>query len=143
MVITHEDASHFLLSILSITEGPTNEIMRKSGIPSRDSTLEQFFFYRVSGNAKININQNNTSVIKERLQETQFFSIFLHPAKQKLSQHGGNLWLSVLPIFLLFFQPRYCSQSKEKMKNCKDNMHSHLFWPYIKELLDKTCYKLF
>ena len=53
MVKSNEDASYFLLSILSITEGPTNKIMRKSGIPSsvpcRDSTLEQFFFYRVSG----------------------------------------------------------------------------------------------
>ena len=48
MVKSHEDVSHFLLSILNITEGPTNKIMRKSGIPSsvpcRDSTLEQFLF---------------------------------------------------------------------------------------------------
>ena len=43
---------HFLQSVVSITEGSKNKIMRKSGIHSsarcRDSTLEQFLFYRVS-----------------------------------------------------------------------------------------------
>ena len=51
---------HFLQSVVHITEGPKNKIMRKSGIhssvPCWDSTLEQLFFYRVSGkNAKSNI----------------------------------------------------------------------------------------
>ena len=36
---------HFLLSVVSITEGPKNKIMRKSAIhsfvPCRDSTFEQ------------------------------------------------------------------------------------------------------
>ena len=39
---------HFLQSVVSITDGPKNKIMRKSGIPSSvpcwDSTLEQFLF---------------------------------------------------------------------------------------------------
>ena len=39
---------HFLQSVVSITEGPKNKIMRKSGIhssvPCQDSTLEQIFF---------------------------------------------------------------------------------------------------
>ena len=43
---------HFLLSVVSITEGPENKIMRKSGIhssvPCRDSILEQFLFSWVS-----------------------------------------------------------------------------------------------
>ena len=43
---------HFLLLVVSITEGPKNKIMRKSGIhssvPCRDSTLEQFLFCWVS-----------------------------------------------------------------------------------------------
>ena len=45
---------HFLLSVVSITEGPKNKIMRKSGIhssvPCRDNTLEQFLFCWVSKN---------------------------------------------------------------------------------------------
>ena len=43
---------HFLLSVVSITEGPENKIMRKfcihSSVPCRDSTLEQFLFNLVS-----------------------------------------------------------------------------------------------
>ena len=49
MVKFHED---FLLWVVSISEGPKNKIMRKSGIhssvPCRDSTLEQFLFCWVS-----------------------------------------------------------------------------------------------
>ena len=91
---------HFLQSVVSITEGPKNKIMRKSGIhssaPCRDSTLEQFLFYRVSrkmqkaisfGAAAIAqyIHQNNNQAMKERPQETPFFfNFFGHPAKQKL-----------------------------------------------------------
>ena len=43
---------HFLQSVVGITEGPKNKIMRKSGIhssvPCQDSTLKQFFFSLVS-----------------------------------------------------------------------------------------------
>ena len=43
---------HFLQSVVSITEGQKNKIMRKSGIhssvPCWDSTLEQFLFCWVS-----------------------------------------------------------------------------------------------
>ena len=51
---------HFLHSVVSITGGPKNKIMRKSVIhsyvPCWDSALEQFLFYRVSGkNAKSDI----------------------------------------------------------------------------------------
>ena len=51
---------HFLQLVVSITEGPKNRIMSKSGIhssvPCWDSTLEQFLFYRVSRkNAKSDI----------------------------------------------------------------------------------------
>ena len=115
---------HFLLSVVSITEGPKNKIMRKSGIhssvPCRDSTLEQFLFYRVSGkNAESDnilnpaltqkIYQNNTSVIKERLQETSFLSIFLYTQQNKncfkvLSRHGTELWIPDF-LIILFFGP--------------------------------------
>ena len=76
---------HLLQSVVSITEGPKNKIMRKFGIQSyvlcRDSTLEQFLFYRVSEKMQKAISfeataiakyiyQNNTSAIKERPQET-------------------------------------------------------------------------
>merc|ERR1712055_800989 len=43
---------HFLLSVVSITEGPENKIRRKSGIhssvPCRDSISKQFLFNWVS-----------------------------------------------------------------------------------------------
>ena len=56
---------HFLLSVVSITGGPKNKILRKSGIhssvPCWNSTLEQFLFYRVSGkNAKSNIIKSHS-----------------------------------------------------------------------------------
>ena len=109
---------HFLQSVVSITEGPKNKIIRKSGIhssvPCRDSTLEQFLFYRVSRKMLKTISfgavaiaqyiyQNNTSAIKERPQETQFFSIFLDTQLNKncfkiLSRHGTELWM---PDFLI------------------------------------------
>ena len=91
---------HFSLSTVSITEGPKNKIMRKSGIhssvPCRDSTLEQFLFYRVSRkNAKSNIFWSlSYSTIylseqyfghKREARKNTIFSIsFVHPAKQKL-----------------------------------------------------------
>ena len=44
---------HFLQSVVSITEGPKNKIMRKtsihSSVPCWDSTLKRFLFYEVSG----------------------------------------------------------------------------------------------
>ena len=43
---------HYLLSVVSITEGPKNKIMRKSCLyglyPSLGSPVKQFLFYRVS-----------------------------------------------------------------------------------------------
>ena len=49
---------HFLLSNVSITEGPKNKIMKKSGIhssvPCRDSTLKQVLFCWVSKNIEKN-----------------------------------------------------------------------------------------
>ena len=91
---------HFLLSPVSITEGPKNKIMRKSGIhssvPCRDSTLEQFLFYRLSGkNAKRdtfwNPNYNKINLSKQyfshktEAQRSIFFSdVFGHPTKQNL-----------------------------------------------------------
>ena len=82
---------HFLQSVVSITEGPKNKIMRKSGIhssaPCRGSTLEQFCFTGcpeklqkamsfVAATIAQYIYQNNTSAIKERPQETSCFSFF-------------------------------------------------------------------
>ena len=109
---------HFLLSVVSITEGPENQIMWESGIhssvPCQDSTLEQVLFYRGSRKMQKAISfgpaakaqyiyQNNTSAIKERPQETQFFSIFLDTQLNKncfkiLSRHGTELWM---PDFLI------------------------------------------
>ena len=91
---------HFLQSVVSITEGPKNKIMRKSGIhssvPCRDSTLEQFLFYRVSRkNAKndifwsrsystIHLSKQYFSHKREAPRNTFFFNFFGYPAKQKL-----------------------------------------------------------
>ena len=91
---------HFLQSVVSITEGPKNKIMRKSGIhssvPCRDSTLEQFLFNRVSRkNAKNNIfwsrsystihlSKQYFSHKREAPRNTFFFNFFGYPAKQKL-----------------------------------------------------------
>ena len=91
---------HFLLSTVSITEGPKNKIMRKSGIhssvPCRDSTLEQFLFYRLSGkNAKrdifwnpnynkINLSKQYFSHKAEAQRNIIFFDVFGHPGKQNL-----------------------------------------------------------
>ena len=48
---------HFLKSVVSITEGPKNKIMGKSGIhgsvPCWDSTFEQFLFCWVSKKIEI------------------------------------------------------------------------------------------
>ena len=115
---------HFLQSAASITQGPKNKILRKSGIhssvPCWDSTLEHFLFYRVSGKmqkatsfeataiAKY-IYQNNTSAIKERRQETSYFSFFLDTQQNKkcsivLSRHGTELWMSDF-LIISFFGP--------------------------------------
>ena len=91
---------HFLQSVVSITEGPKNKIMRKSGIhssvPCRDSTLEQFLFYRVSRkNAKsdifwslsystIHLSEQYFGHKREARKNTIFSIFFGHPAKQKL-----------------------------------------------------------
>ena len=91
---------HFLLSPVSITEGPKNKILRKSGIhssvPCRDSTLEHFLFYRLSGkNAKSHIfwnpNYNKINLCKQYFShktEAQrniiFFDVFGDQAKQNL-----------------------------------------------------------
>ena len=91
---------HFLQSVVSITEGPKNKIMRKSGIhssvPCRDSTLEQFLFYRVSRkNSKedifwnpsyntINLSKQYLSCKREASRNIIFFNLFGHPAKQKM-----------------------------------------------------------
>ena len=91
---------HFLLSPVSITEGPKNKIMRKSGIhssvPCRDSTLQYFLFYRLSRkNAKIHIfwnpNYNKINVSKQYFSqkiEAQrniiFYDFFWIPSKTKL-----------------------------------------------------------
>ena len=84
---------------MSITEGPKNKSMRKSGInssvPCWDSTLEQFLFYRVSGkNAKVisyeatdiaqYIDQSNTSAIKESPKKHHVFQFFWTPSKTKI-----------------------------------------------------------
>ena len=79
--------------------------MRKYGIhssvPCRDSTLEQFLFYRVSGKmqkaiffeataiAKY-IYQNNTSAIKGRSQETSCFSIFLDTQQKNYETYNRS-----------------------------------------------------
>ena len=91
---------HFLPSVVSITEGPENKIMRKSGIHSSFlcscSTLEQFLFYRVSRkNAKkdiflsgsystILLSKQYFSHKREAPRNTFFFNFFGYPAKQKL-----------------------------------------------------------
>ena len=91
---------HFLQLVVSITEGPKNKIMKKSGIhssvPCRDSTLEQFLFYRLSGkNAKSHIfwnpNYNKINLSKQYFShkiEAQrniiFHDFFWTPSKTKL-----------------------------------------------------------
>ena len=91
---------HFLPSVVSITEGPENKIMRKSGIHSSFlcscSTLEQFLFYRVSRkNAKsdifwslsystIHLSEQYFGHKREARKNTIFSIFFGHPAKQKL-----------------------------------------------------------
>ena len=109
---------HFLPSVVSITEGPENKIMRKSGIHSSFlcscSTLEQFLFYRVSRkNAKSDIFWSlSYSTIhlseqyfghKREARKNTIFSIFLDTQLNKncskvLSQHGTELWI---PDFLI------------------------------------------
>ena len=68
---------HFLQSVVSITEGPKNKIIRKSGIhssvPCRDSTLEQFLFYRVSR------KNEKSGIFWSRSYST------IHPSKQYFS----------------------------------------------------------
>ena len=84
---------HVVQIVVSITEGPKNKIMRKSGIHSSVPCWDS----RISEKKKLKVKsfeataiaqyifQNNTSAIKERPQETPFYSIFLgHPANQKL-----------------------------------------------------------
>ena len=91
---------HFLQSVVSISEGSKNKIMRISGIHSHvlcwDSTLEQFLFYRVSGKiAKSDIfwshRYSTMHLSKQHLCQKRdaprniiFFNLFGHPAKQKL-----------------------------------------------------------
>ena len=107
---THIDLKicHFLLSVVSITEGPKNKIMRKSGIhssvPCWDSTLEQFLFYRVSGkNAKsdifwshrystIHLSKQHFCHKIEAPRNIMFFNFFGHPAKQKLFYSTVPTW---------------------------------------------------
>ena len=88
---------HFLQSVVSITEGPKNKIMRKSGIhssvPCWDSTWEQFLFYRVSGKNKkshifwshsyktIILSKQHFCHKREALRNIVFFNFFGHPAK--------------------------------------------------------------
>ena len=70
---------HFLQSVVSITEGPKNKIMRKSGIhssvPCWDSMLEQFLFCWVS--------KKNSKV---------------------MTKHGTELWMQDI-LIILFFGP--------------------------------------
>ena len=91
---------HFLQSVVSITEGPKNKIMRKSGIhssaPCRGSTLEQFLFYRVSGKiaksdvfwsrnySTIHLSKQHFCHKREAPKNIIFSNIFGHLAKQKL-----------------------------------------------------------
>ena len=109
---------HFLQSVVSITEGPKNKIIRKSGIhssvPCRDSTLEQFLFYRVSRkNAKSDIFWSlSYSTIhlseqyfghKREARKNTIFSIFFDTQLNKncskvLHEHKKELWM---PDFLL------------------------------------------
>ena len=116
---------HFLLSVVSITEGPKNKIMKKSGIhssiPCWDNTFQNNFcfsgFLEKMQKAKsfgataiaYCIYQNNTSAKKERPQETSYFSFFLDTQQNKncskvLSQHGTELWMPDL-LIILFFGP--------------------------------------
>ena len=81
---------HFLQSVVGITEGPKNKIMRKSGIHSsarcRDSTLKQFLFYRVSRKIQ-KVISFGAAYIKTILKPQKrgpkkhiFFSIFWTPS---------------------------------------------------------------
>ena len=109
---------HFLQSVVSITEGPKNKIIKKSGIhssaPCRDSTLEQFLFLQgVQKNAKsdifwsrsystIHLSKQYLSHKREAPRNTIFFNFFGHLAKQNcfkiLSPHEAELWM---PDFLI------------------------------------------
>ena len=103
---------HFLQSVVSITKGPKNKIMRISGInscvPCWDSTLEQFLFYRVSGKnaksdffwshsySKIHLSKQHFCHKREAPRNIIFFNIFGHLAKQNLFQstvpNGQRIW---------------------------------------------------
>ena len=99
---------HFLQSVVSITEGPKNKIIRKSGIhssvPCRDSTLEQFLFYRVSRKneksgifwsrsySTIHPSKQYFSHKKEAPRRTIVFNFIGHQDRQKLFSSTVPTW---------------------------------------------------
>ena len=115
---------HFLQSVVSITEGPKNKIMRKSGIhsslPCWDSTLEQFLFYRVSGkNAKsdifwshrystIHLSKQHFCHKRESPRNIMFLNFFFTQRNKScyivLSRQWTELWMPDF-LIILFFGP--------------------------------------